>query len=38
MKRIPKCRHCGQSIFVHLWLGRNRICIAPISNDEQPAR
>ena len=37
MKRIPKCRKCGQSIFAHLWLGRTRICIAPIPDDKQPA-
>ena len=37
MTRIPKCRKCGQSIFAHLWLGRTRICIAPIPDDELPA-
>jgi hypothetical protein len=36
MKRIPKCRLCGQSIFAHLWFGRTRICIAPIPEDETP--
>jgi hypothetical protein len=30
-------RKCGQSIFAHLWLGRTRICIAPIPDDELPA-
>jgi hypothetical protein len=37
MKRIPKCRKCGQSIFAHLWLGRTRICIAPIPRDDPAA-
>jgi hypothetical protein len=36
MKRIPKCRRCGQSIFAHLWFGRTRICIAPFPEDETP--
>jgi len=36
MQRIPKCRKCGQSIFAHLWLGRTRICIAPVPDDETP--
>ena len=34
MKRIPQCRHCGQSIFAHLWFGHTRICIAPIPDNE----
>jgi hypothetical protein len=37
MKAIPKCRKCGQSIFAHFWLGRTRICIAPIPPDEKEA-
>jgi len=37
MKRIPKCRLCGQSIFAHLWFGRVRICIAPIPENETAA-
>ena len=36
MKRIPKCRSCGESIFAHLWLGKTRICLAPIPADEDP--
>jgi hypothetical protein len=35
VKRIPKCRKCGQSIFAHLWLGRTRICIAPIPDNDR---
>ena len=36
MQRIPKCRKCGQSIFAHLGIGRTRICIAPVLDDETP--
>lgn len=36
MQRIPPCGKCGQRIFAHLWIGRTRICIAPVPDDETP--